>query len=377
MRTTRYACLTKIHALAATTVLTTGLTAVVSAAAAPSQSESSALHTVPTNLPGVYAFTQPPADFNPRTAPDRELAAWGYPARPGPTEGPEAWDRWEAAVSQSLKRVIPYLERREGHYHRPAADLKLSAFASRFNATNVTSSNWSGFALVPNAGAQPYAAVQADWIVPTVKQAPGTCSGGWDYSSQWVGIGGFNDAFLFQSGSAADVFCDIGGNIAEYFPWLEWLPAAELVIYANASKALLPFAAGDYLLVTVTATNWSAGVSKSGTVSYADVTRGWTATLTFSAAAVGGSEVTGKSAEWIVERTEVNGSLATLPDYVADPWLNAATKDLGAVIHEPGAPGNATAFDITMLDNNKADVSFATLVGPTALWFFPEGSAVK
>ncbi len=34
-------------------------------------------HAVKTNLPGVYAFTQPPADFNARTASQEELASWG------------------------------------------------------------------------------------------------------------------------------------------------------------------------------------------------------------------------------------------------------------------------------------------------------------
>jgi len=88
-------------------------------------------------------------------------------------------------------------------------------------------------------------------------------------------------------------------------------------------------------------------------------------------------EVTGKSAEWIVERTEVNGSLATLPDYIANPWWSTQAQDLGTALHYPGSPGNATAYQITMLDNNRADVSFVDLFGTNALWFFPEGSATK
>jgi hypothetical protein len=367
---------TSVRGVAAGAALALGFSATVFAAAQTSQSKLP-LHTVPTNLPGVYVFAQPPASFDPKRATDEELVAWGYPARPGPTEGPREWARWEQQVNPALHRVVPYLAKREGIYHRPLQGLKLDAYPSRIYSTAATSSNWSGFALVPTSGAKAYSSVTADWIVPTVKQAPGTCSGGWDYSSEWVGIGGFGDAFLLQSGSAANVFCDIGGNIAEYFPWIEWLPAAELVIYANAQHALLPFTAGDYLIVTVTATNWSGGVSKNGTLSFSDVTQGWTTSLTFTAAALGGSEVTGKSAEWIVERTEVNGSLATLPDYVADPWWFTRAEDLGAAFHYPGSPGNATAYQITMLDNNSANVSFVDLFGTDALWFFPEGSATK
>jgi hypothetical protein len=44
-------------------------------------------HVVPTNLPGVFAFTQPPADFNPSTASKEDLESWGYPPRAEITEG--------------------------------------------------------------------------------------------------------------------------------------------------------------------------------------------------------------------------------------------------------------------------------------------------
>jgi hypothetical protein len=185
---------------------------------------------------------------------------------------------------------------------------------------------------------------------------------------------------LLQAGSAADVFCDIGNNIAEYFPWIEWLPASELVLYKNATTATLyPFAAGDYVVVTVWAptTTWSGGVSTTCNLTFADITQGWTISLATTAAALGGSQVTGQSAEWIVERTEVDGSLATLPDYVADPWWYTRAEDLGSVFHYTGSPGTATAYNITMVDNSEAAESFVDLFGKDALWFFPEGSAVK
>ena len=336
-------------------------------------------HTVPTNIPGFFAYTQPPATFNVRTASAAELASWGYPARPDVSKDTEAYAHWLEIVNPAMKRVIPDLVRHEGFYHRPAAELKISSPAAGTNAPITASSgNWSGLALIPNSGSQPYQLVTGRWIIPTVKQAPGTCSGGWDYSSQWVGLGGFNDAFLLQAGSAANVFCDIGNNVAEYFPWIEWLPQSELVLYKNAAtETLFPFAPGDYVIVTVTATNFSSGVSTSGTLSYQDVTQAWTTSLAFTAASLGGSEVTGQSAEWIVERSEVGGALATLPDYIADPWWFARTEDLGSVFHYPGAPGTATAFNITMLDDSNAPVSFVNLFGQNSLWFFPEGSATK
>ncbi len=267
---------------------------------------------------------------------------------------------------------------REGVYHRPVQGLTVATTGARNTPLPATSNNWSGLVLATAAGGQPFEMVSGRWTVPTVKQAPKTCSGGWDYSSQWVGIGGFADGFLLQAGSVANVFCDVGNNIPEYFPWIEWLPQSELVLYKDAAtQTLEPFAAGDYLIVTVTATNFVSGVSTTGTLTYQDVTQGWTISLSFTAASLGGSEVTGQSAEWIVERTEVDGSLATLPDYIANPWYLTKAEDLGSVLHYPGAPGTAIAYNLTMLDNSDAKVSFVNLFGKDALWFFPEGSAVK
>lgn len=330
-------------------------------------------HAVPTSLPGVYAFRAPPANFDARSASAQELADWGYPPRPNERQGAEAYARWLEEVNPALKRSVPDLVPRRGVYHRPAMNLKISNIGA-------TSNNWSGFALVPTGGAPPFYYVTGRWIVPTVKQPPGTCSGGWDNSSQWVGIGGFNDGNLLQAGSATSVFCDVGGNIPEYYPWIEWLPAAELVLYKSAAtQTLYPFAPGDYLIVTVWSplASWNSGISTSGQLSFADVTQGWTASLSFTAASLGGSQVTGQSAEWIVERPEIDGTLSTLADYVADPWWNASAGDLGAVFHGPGTPKTATPYNITMLDGSNADVSHVTLYGSGVLWFFPEGSAIK
>lgn len=333
-------------------------------------------HVVPTNMPGVYAFTQPPADFNPRTASNEELESWGYPPRPAASEGPEAQAHWLEGVNPALKRYVPDLVARPTSYNRKVLGLKVGGKV--LNSTAATSSNWSGFALVGGSGAQPFSSVTGRWTLPTVVQPPGTCSGGWDYSSEWVGIDGFNNSDLVQAGSAANVFCDIGQNITEYFPWVEWLPASELVIYKNATTStLFPFEPGDYLHVTVTATNFSGGVSTTGTLAFVDLTQNWSVSLSFTAASLGGSEVVGESAEWIVERTEVNGSLATLPDYIANPWFFAQATDLGKTIYYPGTPNTATSYKITMLDNSDNPESYVDMLNPSAVWFFPEGSAVQ
>ena len=331
-------------------------------------------HAVPTNIPGIYAFPQPPKGFDPSTASAKALAEWGYAPRPAPSEGPETLNRWMDSVGPAMHRVIPQLAPRPGAYNLPVRGLQITGRG--VNSTAATSANWSGYALAN--GTQPFYQVTGRWTVPPVQQAPKTCSGGWDYSSQWVGIDGFNNQDLLQAGSAANVFCDVGNNIAEYFPWIEWLPASELVLYKTASTSTLyPFAPGDYLTVTVWATNFSGGASTTGNVQFSDITQHWIASLTFSAASVGGSQVVGQSAEWIVERTQVNGSFATLPNYTADPWVMTSATDLGSTVYYPGRVSAATAYNITMQDNNNANVSKVDIFGPDSLWFYPEGSATQ
>jgi hypothetical protein len=321
---------------------------------------------VETNISGVYAYTQPPAGLNPLTASASELDLYGYPPRPAASESAEAFAKWATVVNPALKRVVPQLVQ-TNIYHRPASNLKLTQ-----NSTRVTSKNWSGYALVHDAPA--FTSVAGSWMVPAVQQAFGACTGGTDYSSQWVGIDGFNNSLLVQAGSDADAFCDNSTTTTYYHPWIEWLPASELEIL-QSSDAPFPFSPGDYVVVTVTATDWSGGVSTNGRLLFTDVTKGWQVSLTFTAASLGGTHVVGHSAEWIVERPGLGGTLTTLANYVTNPWLDTSATNINNRTLFPGSPGNATAYHLVMLDDNGNPISRVELLGTEALWFFAEGSA--
>jgi Peptidase A4 family len=328
---------------------------------------------VPTNLPGVYAYTQPPAGFDPGAATPEALARYGYPPRPEAAAGAEALAEWQRVTDPALRRIVPALVR-TNRYHRPVAGLRVD----ERNAA-ATSSNWSGFALVGGASTN-FFSVVGHWTVPTAQQAFGVCSGGWDYSSQWAGIDGYTNADVLQSGSEADAYCDVGQQVSEYYPWLEWFPGPEYVIYQSTSPLKLPpFDPGDYLTVHVWATDWKNGVSKTGNLLFTDLTQNWQASFTFTAASVGGTTVAGRSAEWIVERpalvTGNSFTLLTLANYIANPWNTASATDLNQFAHSPAAPGSAVNYNITMLDNDNAPISRVTLYGNTALWFYNEGSS--
>lgn len=66
---------------------------------------------------------------------------------------------------------------------------------SRTNA-GWTSGNWSGYAA---AVSSPAASITGEWQVPTV-----TSTSGNSYSSAWIGIDGFNNRHLIQTGTEED-----------------------------------------------------------------------------------------------------------------------------------------------------------------------------
>jgi hypothetical protein len=86
---------------------------------------------------------------------------------------------------------------------------------SQQQTEQVGSFNWSGYALTGG----PFHGVVDTWQVPTVD----TSLSGDQYSSDWVGIGGFGDGTLVQAGTEADNF----GGTAAYGAWTEILPASE------------------------------------------------------------------------------------------------------------------------------------------------------
>lgn len=155
------------------------------------------------------------------------------------------------------------------------------------------SSNWSGYAVTGSG----LTSVTGTWKVPAVQATSGNT-----YSSSWIGIDGFNNSSLIQTGTEQDW---VNGR-ATYYAWWEILPAPETQI---GSLSVNP---GD----TVTA---SIQPASSGT---------WTITIT-----VGGRSFSttqsyggpGTSAEWIEEAPSLGGRVTTLAHY------GQATFDPGTV----------------------------------------------
>lgn len=178
-----------------------------------------------------------------------------------------------------------------------------------------SSSNWSGYAITTGA---PYTSVTGNWIVPAVSPSRGPT-----YSASWVGIDGFNNSDLIQTGTEQDYAQ--GG--AQYAAWWEILPAAETVINE-------PVQPGDHM---------SASIVNDGggewTITLSDTTEGWT----FSTKQAYSGP--GASAEWIQEAPTVGGHIATLANY-GETTFNPGTAN-------GGNPGLVTSDGGVMIQKGK------------------------
>jgi Peptidase A4 family len=163
--------------------------------------------------------------------------------------------------------------------------------------TGWAASNWSGYAIARTT----YTRISGAWVVPSVaatRQAT--------YASQWIGIDGFNNSNLIQTGTETDYY----NGAAHYAAWWEILPAAETVI---PSITVHP---GDHMTATIV-----KGTGSSWTITLNDTTRGtsFSITKTYNGA--------GTSAEWIEEAPFVGGHQATLAHYSSPDLFDPGTAN--------------------------------------------------
>jgi hypothetical protein len=175
-------------------------------------------------------------------------------------------------------------------YHHPRTS------AAAVTNAGWASSNWSGYAKTGT-----YARVTAAWVVPSVASSRKAT-----YSSQWVGIDGFNNSSLIQTGTEADFY----SGSAHYAAWWEILPAAETVI---PSITVHP---GDHMSASITKGSGSS----------------WTITITNTSTSATFSTVRtyagpGTSAEWIEEAPSVGGRIAPLAHYSSPDTFDPGTAN--------------------------------------------------
>jgi hypothetical protein len=154
----------------------------------------------------------------------------------------------------------------------------------------LASPNWSG-----QVAGGTYQGVAGKWIVPAVQATTAN-----KYSCTWIGLGGWSNGSLIQTGTESD---SVNGH-TRYYAWLEMLPAAQSIIrYSNGTA--VPVAPGDvmwaYIYKTATPNRWAIYLQ--------DQTRGWalSTTSTYS--------TPGPTVEWVHEATQVGGVVAAPPAF--------------------------------------------------------------
>jgi hypothetical protein len=320
-----------------------------------------------TNLPGATTAVAPPDGFNPVEASDDELSMYGFPPRPNADLEPKAYATWAKAMAASKIRVFPQLAQ-TNHFAgptRPAVPNKAVPHDSAAGTSN--SYNWSG--IVDFSGATSYNSntsfyvILGQWVVPVAEQAYGACTGAWDYSVSWVGIDGWGSPDVLQAGTQSDGYCSGSTKSTYYSFWYEWFPNS----WTNVTN--LPVSAGDNVFVEI----WNTS-STQGYAYMVNFQTNQSATVGFSAPA--GTTLVGNSAEWIVERPEINGSLATLTNYIGDYFSDCYARTENWTLYDPGSP---SAVSVTMLDNSGNPISYPNgpTLGSTAIWFQDENSALN
>lgn len=145
------------------------------------------------------------------------------------------------------------------------------------------SRNWSGYAVTGAKGS--FKRISAEWNVPYVKATERPT-----YSSAWIGIDGFRNGSLIQTGTGHE---SVNGSV-HYYAWWEILPAAETVIP-------LPVSPGDHmyaLIYKLRPGKWC--------ILLRNVSKGW---FFRTVQRYSGPH---SSAEWVVEAPLVGGSVAAL-----------------------------------------------------------------
>jgi hypothetical protein len=226
----------------------------------------------------------------------------------------------------------------------------------------VETSNWSGYEVggYQATTTTPYTVVTATWTVPKVEYGQTKRSfsffgySGWEYSSTWVGVGGFCtspgcstvDSSLIQLGTEQDASMF---RQTQYYAWIELLPANPIVISASnptncqSLSCANPVAPGDVITATLTCNSCTPDTEQS-----------WTLTMTSNGA---GSHhpwtyVTGSGSKAVPPITYESSLLTAV-------FIQEAPTGSGGVL--PLAEPVAGAVDFTATSANGSEVSDLSL----------------
>jgi hypothetical protein len=204
------------------------------------------------------------------------------------------------------------------------------------NLQSVRASQWSGYMVASDLQnrSSVVSNVSASWTVPKVKLSENNT-----FSGVWVGIGGYGEETLIQTGTEQEC---VDGRYS-YYAWYEMLPDYLIRIPNFRVQA------GDTITASISLINEN---KNTWSIEITDVTRG----EHFKKVVVYNSSML--SAEWIVERPKVNGTISTLADFGNVTFTECKATISGIT----GTIGNFSHVQLVMYeDKDTALVSVSSL----------------
>jgi hypothetical protein len=220
----------------------------------------------------------------------------------------------------SARKVAAINELRARNAARRSNKFQASSSVHANSTADVESTNWAGAALQTSGVTE----VTGTFTVPKPTVPSGGSSRNEYCGAAWVGIDGYSDADLIQTGV---LWCVENGEF-EYEAWYEYLPAS-LIAYSGITVT-----AGSVVTVTATKTSNNGGTTTL-------TAGGKTVSHTFSNQ---NSPLPGTSAEWIVEDFTSGSSLVPFANFGTVTFTGASALVNGATV-APGGSGS-TIIDL-------------------------------
>jgi hypothetical protein len=236
---------------------------------------------------GIWAIhTTPARGFNPLTATVAELNANNYPLPPAKTNA-RAYARWKKFVvtPKALASTCPSTHRT----NRSSGGLPATVVRPDGETSTASSTNWAGYV----AHGTTFTEAEAQWVVPAVSGVANTN----DYSSSWVGVGLGQSSFneLMQAGTEGDYYGAYGTT--NYYLWYELYPYEDQVVFNTTIHPL--DIVGTHITYYTDGPDFHVWDDTTGFNTDFQVSGYW------------GDD---GHAEWIYERTRINGLLPYLAD---------------------------------------------------------------
>jgi hypothetical protein len=224
------------------------------------------------------------------------------------SDGGSSWSEITGATSTSYSFTATSAQNDDEY----RAAFTNSAGSATTNAATLTvaeeSGNWSGYAATGGR----FSSVSGSWTVPIVTCPADTTT----YSSQWIGIDGYESDTVEQDGILAACL----SGTPYYRAWYEMYgdEAVDEGAEVPLSSSSYPVSPGDGM---------TASVSLSGstwTLAIADTTRDWNYSIDIASPSPAPEQ---SSAEWIAERPELGSSLTALSDFGSVSFTGASATD--------------------------------------------------